>query len=92
MGAAFRQEESGSPGQPWQGRELHVQVRRNIESALDGRSWSWLAGEIGVPQSTLAGQVCKPRFSLEVVWRIARVLDLDLNELLGYPDRDLGPR
>ncbi len=66
----------------WPGRALHVHVKERIERELDGRSWSWLAQEIGVPQSTLAGQVCKPKFSLEVVWRISKVLGIGLEELL----------
>lgn len=69
------------------GRRLQVDLKNRIEEALSGRSWKWLAERIGVPQSTLAGQVAKPRFSLEVVWKIAQVLDLDVHDLFGLPKR-----
>lgn len=74
------------------GRALHVHLKRRIEAALGDRSWKWLADQIGVPQSTLASQVCKPKFSLEVVWRIARVLRLDIQELLCLPQRESDSR
>lgn len=76
----------------YRGRAFHIRVRRNIETALGERSWTWLAKEIGIPQSTLASQVGKPRFSLEVVARIAVVLKLDLHELLGLPKRESDSR
>lgn len=82
-------------GRSWPGgggRALHVNLKSRIEAALGERSWKWLADQIGVPQSTLASQVCKPKFSLEVVWRIARVLRLDLQELLGLPQRESDSR
>lgn len=69
------------------GRAIHAHAKRQISVALGNRSWSWLADQIGVPQSTLAGQVGKPKFSLEVIWRIAQVLELDLHELLGLAKR-----
>lgn len=70
------------------GRELHVHVRKEIRAALGGRSWKWLAGRIDVPQSTLASQVSRPKFSLEVVRRSALVLGLDPRRLLGLPRRE----
>lgn len=55
-------------------REVHLQIRRKIEHALGGRTWTWLATEAGVPQSTLAGQAGKPKFSLDVLLAIAEAL------------------
>lgn len=69
------------------GRALHAHMKHQIQVALGDRSWTWLAEQIGVPQSTLAGQASKPKFSLDVAWRIARVLDLDLHDMLGLPNR-----
>jgi len=75
-----------------EGRALHLHIRTTVELALGDRSWKWLAHQIGVPQSTLSGQVSKPKFSLDVVWRMARVLDLDLQDLLGPPNRETDSR
>jgi CI repressor-like protein len=85
--------DEGAParGESWQflaGRGLHYRVRRRIEVALGHRSWKWLAGRIEVPQSTLAGQVSKPKFSLSVVWKIARELNLELNDLMGLDETE----
>lgn len=66
-------------------RWVHHRIRSNIEAALDGRSWTWLAEEIGIPQSTLSGQVCKPKFSLGVVLRISGVLGIGLCSLTDHP-------
>lgn len=72
----------------WPGRGLHVRMRDRIEEALGGRSWTWLADQIDVPQSTLSGQASKPRFSLNVAWRISRVLGVDLSDLIDDRDRE----
>jgi hypothetical protein len=64
-------------------RRLHAQVRERIERALCGRSVSWLAAASGVPQSTLASQMAKPKFSLDVLVRVARALEEDLAYFLS---------
>lgn len=74
------------------GRALHLHIRNTVERALGDRSWKWLAHQIAVPQSTLSGQVSRLKFSLDVVWRIARVLDLDLQDLLSPPYRETDSR
>jgi hypothetical protein len=63
-------------------RAVHYHIRDVLQGALGDRTWRWLAEEIGVPQSTLSGQVSKPKFSVAVVWKAARVLDLDFHELM----------
>jgi hypothetical protein len=60
----------------------HRRIRAGIEEALGSRSWAWLAREAHIPQSTLSTQVTKPKFNVETLCRIARVLEIDLNELL----------
>jgi hypothetical protein len=55
-------------------RDLHLFIRQRIAIALAGRSWAWLAREAGLPQSTLAIQAAKPKFSIPVLWRISIVL------------------
>lgn len=90
MVTEVHQRAEGSRRNAWasgDGRVLHSRVKEKIGKALGDRSWKWPAMQIGVPQSTLASQASKPKFSLEVVGRIACVLDLDLNELLGLPNR-----
>ena len=59
-------------------RELHTHIRERIELALGGRSWSWLARTAGVPQSTLASQAAKPKFSVHVLLRVAAALERDV--------------
>lgn len=59
-------------------REIHANVRSKIVHALRGRSWNWLAERSRVPQSTLARQAAHPKFSVEVLWRVAQVLDVDI--------------
>ena len=68
--------------------ELHRHVRLRIELALSKRSWNWLSQETGVPQSTLASQAGKPKFSLEVLVLVARALDRDIRYFL--PPEELG--
>lgn len=57
-------------------REQRVQrhILKRITEALDGRSWNWLAESSGVPQSTLASQSTKPRFSIETLVLVAHTL------------------
>jgi hypothetical protein len=64
------------------GMELHHHIRRTLEQALGARSWNWLARTSGVAQSTLASQLSRPKFSVEVLWRVCLALDLEFGELL----------
>jgi DNA-binding Xre family transcriptional regulator len=61
---------------------LHRRIGTEIETALGRRQWSWLAKETGIAPSTLSTQRAKKKFSVDTLCRIARVLELDLNELL----------
>lgn len=56
--------------------EARVQkhILRRVVLALGQRSWNWLAQESGVPQSTLATQYKRPRFTLETLIAIAPAL------------------
>ena len=54
--------------------ELHGCIRDRIDLALGGRSWRWLACEAGIPQSTLASQASKLRFSVAVLVAVADAL------------------
>ena len=63
-------------------KELHRHIRSRIELALAGRSWSWLSRTADVPQSTLASQAAKPKFSVHVLLRVASALERDLNYFL----------
>ena len=64
------------------GRKLHGYIRRQIELAMGWRSWNWLAGQTGIPSSTLCSERKKPKFSLEVVLLVAQALDRDLSYFL----------
>jgi transcriptional regulator with XRE-family HTH domain len=61
-----------------QGRELHGYIRQQIERRLGGRSWKWLAEEAGVARTTLITQAARPRFSVEVLVRVAGALERDV--------------
>ena len=63
-------------------RQLHGHILTRIELALGQRPWSWLAREAGVPQSTLVSQAAKPKFSVEVLLRIAMALDRPITYFL----------
>ena len=63
-------------------RELHTHIRMRIELGLGNRSWSWLSRTAGVPQSTLASQAAKPKFSVHVLLRVASALERDVNYFL----------
>jgi hypothetical protein len=65
-----------------QPRELHTHIRMRIELGLGNRSWSWLSRTAGVPQSTLASQAGKPKFSVQVLLRVASALEKDVNYFL----------
>lgn len=49
-----------------------------MQAALKDRSWNWLAQESGVPQSTLATQLGKPKFSVDVLVRVSVALGKDI--------------
>jgi len=57
---------------------LHAEIRSRIEAELGERTWSWLAQASGIPASTLSNQINRPRFSLDVVSRIADALGKDI--------------
>lgn len=67
-------------------RQLHGYILMRVQLALGRRSWSWLARQAGVAQSTLASQAAKPKFSIEVLVRIARALDRPIAYFLPGPD------
>jgi transcriptional regulator with XRE-family HTH domain len=67
-------------------RQLHGHILMRVQLALGRRSWSWLAREAGVPQSTLASQAAKPKFSVEVLVRIATALDRPITYFLPGPE------
>lgn len=63
-------------------RDLHRHIRRQIELGLGARSWNWLAKASGVAQSTLATQAGKPKFSVDVLIRVAAALDREVDFFL----------
>lgn len=63
-------------------REMHEDIKRRIEEQLGSRTWSWLANASGVPQSTLASQAARPKFSLDVLVKLASALDVNVALLL----------
>jgi Bacteriophage CI repressor helix-turn-helix domain len=69
------------------GRDLHAHIRARIGEALRSRSWSWLADTAGVPRSTLATQAGRPRFSVEVLVRVADTLEKDVTFFLPAEHR-----
>lgn len=69
-------------------RELHFQIRSQIETELGERTWGWLAQASGVPASTLSNQVNRPKFSLDVLSRIADALGKDITYF--FPASPLG--
>lgn len=71
---------------------IHAYIRRQIERELEDRSWAWLAHEADVPQSTLATQVGRPRFSIAVLVQVARVFEKDLAYFLPPVDAPLDDR
>jgi len=68
------------------GRELHAHIRDEIARHLGRRSWSWLAREAGVPRSTLITQASRPKFSVEVLVRVADALGHEVSSFLPDPD------
>ena len=57
------------------GRALHLFIRDRITEALGHRTYTCLAEKSGVPHSTLSGQLCKPKLSLDVLVRVASALE-----------------
>lgn len=66
-------------------REVHLVIRERLCEALAGRPWSWLATQSGVPQSTLAGQVSRCRFSLDTLLKVSRALEMPASHFLADP-------
>jgi CI repressor-like protein len=64
------------------GRELHEHILAQIEHRLGHRSWKWLAEQSGVPRTTLITQADRPRFSVDVLVRIAGALERDVEYFL----------
>lgn len=58
-------------------RELHEHILRRVEHRLNGRSWAWLSRETGIPRSTLVTQAGHPKFSVEVLVKVASALERD---------------
>jgi len=77
---------SGSVRKCMNGRELHNFIRRCIERRLGQHSWSWLAREAGVPRSTLITQAARPKFSVEILVRVAGALHMEVTDLLPPDD------
>lgn len=67
-------------------REVHIHIRAQIEASLGGRTWTWLAMQSGIAQSTLAAQAARPKFSLDVLLAVADALEHELTFFL--PDHD----
>ena len=66
----------------WNDRAVHIFIRGELDRRRKGRTWSALAEEADIPQSTLSNQLSRPRFSVDVLVRLARVLDISVRDLL----------
>lgn len=62
--------------------DLHLEIRRRIETKVGFRSIRQLARDAGIPYSTLHQQITECRFSLEVLWRLADALQVDARDLI----------
>jgi len=71
-------------------RSIHVLALGRIESALNGRPWSWLSEKSGVPQSTLSAQINRPKFTVDVLVAIADALEMSVADLLAPEGYDAG--
>lgn len=60
----------------------HVEIRTRIETMLRGRTWRWLAQASGVPPSTLSNQLARPKFTIDVLYRLAEALECQAIDLL----------
>lgn len=72
-------------------RLLHKRILMQIERALAGRSWAWLSHASGVPASTLSNQVTRPKFTLDVLQRIAVALDRPITFFLQGAEDEIQP-
>lgn len=68
-------------------RAVHHKIRDRIDRALGPRSWAWLSRASGVPQSTLASQRVRPKFSIEVLLAVAEALERPVTYFLDVEDR-----
>ena len=75
-----------------QGRQLHEFILTQIERRLGDRTWAWLARDAQVPRSTLMTQKGRPKFSVEVILRVAGSLDCAIEDLLPSPGQPGGRR
>ena len=62
---------------------LHQFIKKRIEASLSGRTVKWLAEASGVPQSTLSTQFARPKFSIDVLARVAGPLGLSVSEFFA---------
>lgn len=65
------------------GRRLHRHIADVLERARGRRTWTSIAAETGIPQSTLSSQVTKPKFSVETVYLLMKALEVDPREVFG---------
>lgn len=65
------------------GRSLHRHIAAVLERARGKRTWTSLAAETGIPQSTLSSQVTKPKFSIETVYLLMLALEVDPRDVFG---------
>lgn len=63
------------------GRDIHQHLLDRLNELRGARTWSALAEEADIPQSTLSNQVSRPRFSIDVVARLAYALEVPVAEL-----------
>jgi len=70
---------------PVTGQALYAHVREKLRIALGDRTWKWLAEASGIPPSTLSSQMTRPKFSLDVLVRVAHTLGKEVSHFL--PDQ-----
>lgn len=67
-------------------RDVHRQIKARIKRALGRRSWTWLAKQSGIPQSTLSSQASREKFTVATLARVAETLGVTIAELVpGSP-------
>lgn len=69
-------------------RSLHEYIKLVVEKRLAGRPTKWLSAESGVPQSTLSIQLTRPKFSLDVLSKIAPPLGLRISDFFPVEASD----
>lgn len=62
--------------------DLHAEIRDRIRSRMACRSLRQLAIAAEIPYSTLHQQMSEERFSLDVLWSLAAVLEIDAIDLI----------